>query len=132
MPEVGWPAVFLPTFYGRVGDEKKEPVAPAIPEGSEMRASEMSNEASAGEPGSARSRETVPESSKSSRVSRAARPSRRTGHTGGKCTICLEDLTVASPNPSPNPDLGSNPNPCLLYTSPSPRDKRQSRMPSSA
>ena len=24
------------------------------------------------------------------------------------------------------------PNPCLLYTSPSPRDKRQSRMPSSA
>ena len=100
MPEVGWPAVFLPTFYGRVGDEKKEPVAPAIPEGSEMRASEMSNEASAlpgameGEPGSARSRETVPESSKSSRVSRAARPSRRTGHTGGKCTICLEDLTV--------------------------------------
>ena len=26
--------------------------------------------------------------------------------------------------------LGSNP--CLLYTSPSPRDKRQSRMPSSA
>ncbi len=42
MPEVGWPAVFLPTFYGRVGDEKKEPVAPAIPEGSEMRASEMS------------------------------------------------------------------------------------------
>ena len=95
MPEVGWPAVFLPTFYGRVGDEKKEPVAPAIPEGSEM-----SNEPSAlpgateGEPGSARSRETVPESSKSSRVSRAARPSRRTGHTGGKCTICLEDLTV--------------------------------------
>ena len=25
-----------------------------------------------------------------------------------------------------------NSNPCLLYTSPSPRDKRQSRMPSSA
>ena len=25
-----------------------------------------------------------------------------------------------------------NPNACLLYTSPSPRDKRQSRMPSSA
>ena len=25
-----------------------------------------------------------------------------------------------------------NPNTCLLYTSPSPRDKRQSRMPSSA
>ena len=32
-------------------------------------------------------------------------------------------------NPDPNiDDMGS----CLLYTSPSPRDKRQSRMPSSA
>ena len=43
-----------------------------------------------------------------------------------------------------NPDLDENPRmdifdidmdncgPCLLYTSPSPRDKRQSRMPSSA
>ena len=29
--------------------------------------------------------------------------------------------------PDPNPNI-----PCLLYTSPSPRDKRQSRMPSSA
>ena len=28
--------------------------------------------------------------------------------------------------------LGLNRNTCLLYTSPSPRDKRQSRMPSSA
>ena len=27
---------------------------------------------------------------------------------------------------------GNDPNTCLLYTSPSPRDKRQSRMPSSA
>ena len=27
---------------------------------------------------------------------------------------------------------GKNPKTCLLYTSPSPRDKRQSRMPSSA
>ena len=29
-------------------------------------------------------------------------------------------------------DLGKLPTACLLYTSPSPRDKRQSRMPSSA
>ena len=29
-------------------------------------------------------------------------------------------------------DLGGIANTCLLYTSPSPRDKRQSRMPSSA
>ena len=28
--------------------------------------------------------------------------------------------------------IGGRPDPCLLYTSPSPRDKRQSRMPSSA
>ena len=28
--------------------------------------------------------------------------------------------------------IGWDPDPCLLYTSPSPRDKRQSRMPSSA
>ena len=30
------------------------------------------------------------------------------------------------------PGLGALTRPCLLYTSPSPRDKRQSRMPSSA
>ena len=30
------------------------------------------------------------------------------------------------------PAASSQSNPCLLYTSPSPRDKRQSRMPSSA
>ena len=29
-------------------------------------------------------------------------------------------------------DASDDPNDCLLYTSPSPRDKRQSRMPSSA
>ena len=28
--------------------------------------------------------------------------------------------------------IGENPNPCLLYTSPSPRDRQKSRMPSSA
>ena len=32
----------------------------------------------------------------------------------------------------PNAKLVYNNSPCLLYTSPSPRDKRQSRMPSSA
>ena len=31
-----------------------------------------------------------------------------------------------------NPENEPSPNTCLLYTSPSPRDKRQSRMPSSA
>ena len=39
-----------------------------------------------------------------------------------------------SPSPSPSLDrpLAGQPGSCLLYTSPSPRDKRQSRMPSSA
>ena len=32
----------------------------------------------------------------------------------------------------PSPTLATESKPCLLYTSPSPRDKRQSRMPSSA
>ena len=31
-----------------------------------------------------------------------------------------------------NKSIGDNQHNCLLYTSPSPRDKRQSRMPSSA
>ena len=39
-------------------------------------------------------------------------------------------LAVASPVAAPLPKTG--PDGCLLYTSPSPRDKRQSRMPSSA
>ena len=37
---------------------------------------------------------------------------------------------VENGNPNGDPDAGNMP--CLLYTSPSPRDKRQSRMPSSA
>ena len=42
--------------------------------------------------------------------------------------ICLEDALLRSPRLS----LKRSNRPCLLYTSPSPRDKRQSRMPSSA
>ena len=34
--------------------------------------------------------------------------------------------------PAPEPALDAKVPDCLLYTSPSPRDKRQSRMPSSA
>ena len=37
--------------------------------------------------------------------------------------IVLQHMLIADPDPTP---------PCLLYTSPSPRDKRQARMPSSA
>ena len=44
------------------------------------------------------------------------------------------DAQMARPNPNYDPDVASQTisRPCLLYTSPSPRDKRQSRMPSSA
>ena len=45
-----------------------------------------------------------------------------------------ETQTFANSKPLPAgaPDAIPEPNVCLLYTSPSPRDKRQSRMPSSA
>ena len=39
---------------------------------------------------------------------------------------------VAEVSQSQETELEPEPTPCLLYTSPSPRDKRQSRMPSSA
>ena len=42
----------------------------------------------------------------------------------------ITDVSDTGTNPTGEPI--SNPNSCLLYTSPSPRDKRQSRMPSSA
>ena len=41
-------------------------------------------------------------------------------------TMCADEIDALEN------DLGLIRNPCLLYTSPSPRDKRQSRMPSSA
>ena len=43
----------------------------------------------------------------------------------GNCRMCLVEW-VGAPKPQASCAL------CLLYTSPSPRDKRQSRMPSSA
>ena len=48
------------------------------------------------------------------------------GPSGGY--TCYYDCTECTEAMSPPPPLS----PCLLYTSPSPRDKRQSRMPSSA
>ena len=44
----------------------------------------------------------------------------------GQPVLC--DVTLADPAG----ERRTLPYPCLLYTSPSPRDKRQSRMPSSA
>ena len=46
----------------------------------------------------------------------------------------LIETVVDKDTPRPPEQLAINPNGwvCLLYTSPSPRDKRQSRMPSSA
>ena len=45
-----------------------------------------------------------------------------------KMEVYIGDTWMEVAVSSPNLDGGS----CLLYTSPSPRDKRQSRMPSSA
>ena len=47
----------------------------------------------------------------------------------GKVIEGMEFVDMITKGDGPN---GSVSNPCLLYTSPSPRDKRQSRMPSSA
>ena len=48
--------------------------------------------------------------------------------------VCVTDNTVfvGAPNDEGNIDIADGSSYCLLYTSPSPRDKRQSRMPSSA
>ena len=48
--------------------------------------------------------------------------------TVGNCSTATVTVIV---NP-PGVDIDSDDDGCLLYTSPSPRDKRQSRMPSSA
>ena len=50
-------------------------------------------------------------------------------------TILFTSFAMRTPNVQPNPDdyefsLGISS--CLLYTSPSPRDRQKSRMPSSA
>ena len=42
------------------------------------------------------------------------------------------EITTVDGNVDLQIPSGTQPNTCLLYTSPSPRDKRQSRMPSSA
>ena len=44
----------------------------------------------------------------------------------------LEGLVAGNPNKTIAYDLGISPRTCLLYTSPSPRDRTRSRMPSSA
>ena len=49
-------------------------------------------------------------------------PLGRVGGDGKVLSLAVQDALRASPDT----------NTCLLYTSPSPRDKRQSRMPSSA
>ena len=56
---------------------------------------------------------------------------------GGGCALLLfKDVSDASIFPLNVEGISENKSgpyvPCLLYTSPSPRDKRQSRMPSSA
>ena len=50
---------------------------------------------------------------------------------GGECVIGIEELEEQVWAKGGRIHCG-RPHDCLLYTSPSPRDKRQSRMPSSA
>ena len=52
------------------------------------------------------------------------------GPSGSGKTTCL--MMLAGFETPTNGEIYLDANPCLLYTSPSPRDKRQSRMPSSA
>ena len=54
----------------------------------------------------------------------------RKKHPGKKLGVALEDKRKHNFIPPPPPKYVAYT--CLLYTSPSPRDKRQSRMPSSA
>ena len=49
-----------------------------------------------------------------------------------KSMMTKRDLALAYSPGVAAPVRAISNNPCLLYTSPSPRDKRQSRMPSSA
>ena len=65
VPETSWPAVFLPTFYGRAGEEKREPVkASSIPAERETSAEHsLAPAAVEGEVGRPRRCETVPTSS---------------------------------------------------------------------
>ena len=54
-------------------------------------------------------------------------------HGNGNDFIIIENLTkVNALSKSQIIKIGDRNKGCLLYTSPSPRDKRQSRMPSSA
>ena len=47
-------------------------------------------------------------------------------------SLSLAEIPLSGNVLNMGPTLGPGPYACLLYTSPSPRDKRQSRMPSSA
>ena len=51
---------------------------------------------------------------------------------GGIETAAEADGVATDDSEQPDSSAADGPQACLLYTSPSPRDKRQSRMPSSA
>ena len=60
-----------------------------------------------------------------------ANPSPPVGPALGQRGLNIMDFCKAFNDKTKDVEKGA-PIPCLLYTSPSPRDKRQSRMPSSA
>ena len=58
------------------------------------------------------------------------------GYSIGETALMLKENWYGSPTTDPNPRITLStayaPDTCLLYTSPSPRDRTRSRMPSSA
>ena len=62
-----------------------------------------------------------------------SRPRRRTGYNSVRCKDKISSVSVpVGPTSDEMREVRVYAESCLLYTSPSPRDKRQSRMPSSA
>ena len=60
------------------------------------------------------------------------RINQREGHFMSSDLLKSQFETLEEPRNSINIDISFRPNICLLYTSPSPRDRQKSRMPSSA
>ena len=127
-PQTSWPAVFLPTFYGRVGEERASIPEETLSKGDsppehgtvqqEVRATTSTEHSAA--PGTmvgetrlsqghtasdedeahmVRPREVAEGPRDSRGAKHPSKPPRRVAGQPGKCTICLEDLTVGMREP---------------------------------